>query len=135
MAAPTLLDLGAAGGCLILQLESLTLPRLGASLSWLLALEKEANKGEYLPPSTFPAPALATLPAFHWPHQVSRPSLRSRIREACLPLWEELQVTWERMGKWWERGTKNGRKSITFLKCSTKSWIAAAPGFPSGPGR
>lgn len=134
MAAPTLLDLGVAGDCLTLQLESLTLLRWGASLAWLLALEKEASKGEYLPPSTFPAPALATLLVFHWPHQVSRPSLRSRVREACLPLWEELQVTWQRMGTR-GGGTKNGRISATFLKCSTKSWTATAPGFPSGPGR
>jgi len=32
-------------------------------------------------------------------------------------------------------GGRMGEKSATFLKCSTKSWTAAAPGFPSGPGR
>lgn len=49
MAAPTLLDLGVAGGCLTLQPEFLALLRRGTSLGWLLALEKEANKGSVYP--------------------------------------------------------------------------------------
>ena len=87
-------------------------PPQAGDLTGLAACSGERSKqGECLPPSTFPAPALATLLAFHWPHQVSRPSLRPRVREACLPLWEELQVTWQRMGKW-GRGDEECEKNL-----------------------